>query len=75
MEIFKVRAKNWRHIFTDIKVLLSKRIDPKQPDFISDTGIQKLCDDLGIDLMDPIILYISWKFSAEKMVLNNYKLF
>jgi hypothetical protein len=33
-----------------------------------DGGITRLCEDLGIDIMDPIILYISWKFYAEKMV-------
>ncbi|CAD8059629.1 unnamed protein product [Paramecium sonneborni] len=34
---------------------------------IDENGIQQFCNDLGIDLMDPVILYISYIFKSEIM--------
>lgn len=40
----------------------------KNEQSIVDNGIVLFCNELGIDIMDPVILYISYIFKAEKMV-------
>ena len=46
---------------------LFNRYKNNQSGYIESEGIQTFCDDLGIDVMDPVILIISYYFKAETM--------
>ncbi|TMW57084.1 hypothetical protein Poli38472_003009 [Pythium oligandrum] len=50
-----------------INELFDRFQDPENPDSITDDGIIALCDQLGVDSQDPVVLVLSWYMEAETM--------
>lgn len=66
---FSNPVKNIQKSDKSYELFFDKYKDSKQ-DLILQEGIEKFCEDLGIDPMNPVILVISYYMNSQEMVKN-----
>ena len=71
LNLGKLRIKTkWKKCLKVIWVYIYSHyiyVDKESGDMLGD-GITKFCHDLGIDVLDPIVLIIAYHFKVEQMV-------
>lgn len=61
------KSKRTASLETKINAIFDKYKDDNEEDMIMMNGLERLCEDLGLQLDDFPILVLAWKFNAEQM--------